>query len=88
MEQVPKCKSLVATFEDDKLMLNGPCLVECDAGETKELHIKVEQCGIRKIIVRRPFDLLHLSPLVSPLWGFLPSIDLAAHGEMDGYVRA
>ena len=56
MEQIPKCKSLVATFKDDKLKLDGPCLVECDAGETKEFHIKVEQCSIRKIIITSSMD--------------------------------
>lgn len=49
MEQIIKCKSLVATFKSDKLILGGPHSVECDAGNTKELHIKVEQDGIRKI---------------------------------------
>lgn len=56
MEQLLKCKSLVATFKGDRLMLDGPYLVEYDAGETKEFHVKVEQCGIRKIIVTSNAD--------------------------------
>ena len=56
MEQVPKCKSLVATFKDNELMLDGPNLVEYDAGRAKEFHVKVEQSGIRKIIVTSDVD--------------------------------
>lgn len=56
MEQVFECKSLVATFKDEKLMLGGPHLVECDTGGAKEFHIRVEQCGIRKIIITSASD--------------------------------
>ena len=56
MEQVPKCKSLVATFKSDNLMLDGPHLAECNAGNIKEFHIKIEQCGIRKISITSDTD--------------------------------
>ena len=36
--------------------------------------------------LRRSFGSPRLLPLVSPLWGFLPSIDLAAFGVTGGYV--
>ena len=51
MEQLAKCKSLMATFKSDKLMLDGPHIVEFDTVENNSFHIKIEQCGIRKIIL-------------------------------------
>ena len=51
MEQLAKCKSLTATFKSDNLMLDGPHVVEFDTGENNSFHIKIEQCGIRKIIL-------------------------------------
>ena len=51
MEQIIKCKSLTAIFKDEKLILDGPYIIEFDTGGDKQFHIKVEQCGIRKIMI-------------------------------------
>lgn len=56
MEQLAKCKSLMATFKSDKLMLDGPHIVEFDTEGNYSFHIKVEQCGIRKIILTSDDD--------------------------------
>lgn len=77
MEQIPKCKSLIATFKDDKLMLDGPHLVEFDAGETKEFHIKVEQCDIRRIIITSSMDVsvFDLHAILTRIERFLMLLD-------------
>lgn len=49
MEQEIKCKSLTAIFKSDKLFLEGTHNIEFDTEGTNPLHIKIEQCGIRKI---------------------------------------
>ena len=51
MEQVTKCKSLVAIFKDDKLILDGPHKVKFNIKKDKEFRIYVEQDRTRKIIV-------------------------------------
>lgn len=56
MEQVAKCKSLVAIFRDDKKMLDGPHAVGFDIEKDKAFHIDVEQCGIRKISLTSDVD--------------------------------
>ena len=56
MEQLAKCKSLVAIFKDDKLILDGPHEVEFDIIKDKLFHINVEQYGIRKITVTSDED--------------------------------
>ena len=56
MEQVAKCKSLVAIFRDDKKMLDGPHAVGFDIEKDKAFHIDVEQCGIRKISITSDAD--------------------------------
>ena len=56
MEQVAKCKSLVAIFRDDKKMLDGPHAVGFDIEKDKAFHIDVEQCGIRKISITSDVD--------------------------------
>ncbi|MDE7170289.1 MAG: hypothetical protein K2O11_00195 [Oscillospiraceae bacterium] len=77
MEQVPKCKSLIATFKDDKLMLDGPYLIEYDAGKNKELHIKIEQCGIRTIIISSDTDIpvFDLNAVLTRIERFLMLLD-------------
>ena len=54
MEQVAKCKSLVAIFRDDKKMLDGPHAVGFDIEKDKAFHIDVEQCGIRNLPIQVP----------------------------------
>ena len=51
MEQLAKCKSLTAIFKSNNLMLDGPHMVEFNTEGNTSFHIKVEQCGIRKIIL-------------------------------------
>lgn len=56
MEQVAKCKSLIAIFRDDKIMLDGPRKVGFDINKGENFHIDVEQCGIRKISLTSDVD--------------------------------
>ena len=56
MEQIAKCKSLTAVFKDDKFILDGPYMVGFDTGRDKQFHIKVEQCGIRNIMITSDED--------------------------------
>ena len=51
MEQIAKCKSITAIFKNDKSTLDGPYMIEFDTGGEKPFHIKVEQCGIRNIMI-------------------------------------
>lgn len=51
MEQLIKCKSFTAVFKSDKLILGGPYMIEFDTEGNKQFHIKVEQYGIRKIMI-------------------------------------
>lgn len=51
-----KCKSLTAIFKDEKLILDGPYIIEFDISGDKRFHIKVEQCGIRKIKITSDED--------------------------------
>ena len=39
MEQIAKCKSLVATFKGEKMMLDGPHEVSLDIKKDKNFHI-------------------------------------------------
>ena len=56
MEQIVACKSLVATFKDEKMMLDGPHEVNFDIKKGKNFHISIEQLGIRKITVTSDED--------------------------------
>lgn len=56
MEQIAKCKSLVGIFKADKTMLAGPSEIGFELVKDKLFHIKVEQCGIRKISVTSDED--------------------------------
>jgi len=56
MEQIVKCKSLTAIFKYDKLKLDGKYMIEFDTGGDKQFHIKVEQCGIREIMITSDED--------------------------------
>lgn len=56
MEQAAKCKSLIAIFRDDKIMLDGPRKVGFDINKGEDFHIDVEQCGIRKISLTSDVD--------------------------------
>lgn len=47
MEQIVACKSLVATFKDEKMMLDGPHEVNFDIKKGKNFHISIEQLGIQ-----------------------------------------
>ena len=49
MEQEIKCKSLIAIFKSDEFSLDDSHNIEFDTVEEHSIHIKVEQCGIRKI---------------------------------------
>ena len=51
MVQLVKCKSLIAIFQNDKLLLDGPHTVSFDIGYNKTFHISIEQCGVRKITI-------------------------------------
>lgn len=51
MEQEIKCKTLTAIFQRDKLCLERAHNIEFDTEGKNALHIKIEQCGIRKIIL-------------------------------------
>lgn len=51
MEHEIKCKSLTAIFKSDKLFLDGSHNIEFSTEGEHPLHIKVEQCGIRKIVL-------------------------------------
>lgn len=77
MERLVKCKSLTAIFKDDKLMLDGPHTIEFDVGEDKHFHIRVEQCGIRKIIITSDEDVLvfELNALFSRIERLLMMLD-------------
>lgn len=48
MEQVAKCKSLVAIFRDDKKMLDGPHEVGFDIEKDKAFHIDVDNAESEK----------------------------------------
>ena len=56
MEQVAKCKSLVAIFRDDKIILGGPHEVSFDIEKNVIFRIDIEQCGIRKISLTSDVD--------------------------------
>lgn len=56
MEQVIKCKSLVAIFKDKNIMLDGPREVEFDIEKERVFHITIEQWGFRKIILTTDED--------------------------------
>ena len=56
MEQTAKCKSLVAVYKDNKLMLDGPHEISFDVQKDNVFHIGVEQFGIRKITITSDKD--------------------------------
>lgn len=56
MEQIIKCKSLTAIFQGDKLLLGGPHIVEFDTIGNQTFHIKIEQCGVRTIMITSDKD--------------------------------
>lgn len=51
MKQLVKCKSLIAIFQNNKLLLDGPHTVSFDIGDNKPFHISIEQCEVRKITI-------------------------------------
>lgn len=51
MEQIIKCKSLVAIYQGDKLLLDGPHILEFNTIRNQPFHIKIEQLGVRTIII-------------------------------------
>lgn len=51
MEHEIRCKTLTAIFKSDKFFLDGPHNMEFNTEGEYPLHIKVEQCGIRKIVL-------------------------------------
>lgn len=51
MEQVAKCKSLVAIYKSNKIQLDGPHSLEIDIGNDQMFHLQVEQLGLRKISI-------------------------------------
>ncbi|MCX4348112.1 MAG: hypothetical protein OSJ38_12850 [Lachnospiraceae bacterium] len=51
MEQIIKCKSLVAIYQGDKLLLDGPHILEVNTIRNQPFHIKIEQLGVRTIII-------------------------------------
>ena len=77
MERLAKCKSLTVIFKDDKVMLDGPHKIELDVGENKKFHIRVEQCGIRKIIITSGEDVsvFELNALFSRIERLLMMLD-------------
>lgn len=56
MEQIAKCKSLTAIFKEDNFILGGPYIIEFNTIGDKQFHIKVEQGGIRKIMITSDED--------------------------------
>lgn len=51
MEQIIKCRSLTAVFQSNRLLLGGPHIVEFDTIGNQKFHIKIEQCGVRIIVI-------------------------------------
>lgn len=56
MEQIAKCKSLTAVYQSDKMFLDGPHIIEFDTIESRQFHIKIEQIGVRTIILTSDKD--------------------------------
>ena len=56
MERLPKCKSLVAIFKNDKMVLDGPHEIKFDIKKDVIFHICIEQLGIRKINISSDKD--------------------------------
>lgn len=56
MEQIVKCRSLTAVFQDDRLLLGGPHIVEFDTIGEQKFHLKIEQCGVRIIVITSDED--------------------------------
>lgn len=58
MEQIVECKSLTAIFQGNKLILDGPHMLEFDTLGDQKFHIKIEQCGVRIIVITSDKDVL------------------------------
>lgn len=56
MEQIIKCKSLVSIYQGDKLLLDGPHILEFNTVGNQPFHIKIEQLGVRTIIITSDKD--------------------------------
>lgn len=56
MEQIVECKSLTAIFQGNKLNLDGPHILEFDTLGDQKFHIKIEQCGVRIIVITSDKD--------------------------------
>ena len=54
MEKLAKCKVLIGTYINDNIILGGPHVAEFETRDNK-FFIKIEQCGYRKISIRRDF---------------------------------
>lgn len=57
MEQVVKCNSLSAIYRNNNLILGGPHLIQFDTMQDNQIHIKIEQFGIREIMVTSKEDI-------------------------------
>lgn len=58
MEKAIKCKSLVAIFKEDNLVLDGPHEIKFDIKKGRNVHICIEQYGIRKITILSDEDIV------------------------------
>lgn len=56
MEQTAKCKSLKTIYQGDKLILDGPYILEFDTIGDQQFHIKIEQNGARIIEITSDKD--------------------------------
>ena len=70
MEQIAKCKSLTAIYQSDKLLLDGPHILEFDTIGNQQLHIRIEQQGIRIITLTSTKD-----ASVFDLYGILTRVE-------------
>ena len=57
MEQVVKCNSLSAIYRNNNLILGGTHLIQFDTMQDNQIHIKIEQFGIREIMVTSKEDI-------------------------------
>ena len=57
MEEVTKCKLLVAIYKDNKLVLDGPHEIKFDIKKNVNIQICIEQFGTRKITISSDEDI-------------------------------
>lgn len=58
MEKIFMCKTLIATYKDDTIFLDGPHISRFDLEKREKFHIIIEQNGIRKITVISEKDVM------------------------------